>query len=150
MDQDLYTPPKSEPDSVCLPKRQRKWLKILALLMFAGPIWGLIGQKWAMIGAFEQLRSSVGADPAALADVINRSMYIGLVGLVVGLIGAILVLVEINHFKNRQVWFTWLAGMLSLLWCFILPPWGVLVIFVGIVITIFCHKLRFQSSSELH
>jgi hypothetical protein len=104
-----------------------KWIARLGVALFTGPIWGLLGTVIGMIRAFSTLGENSDDSATALAHDISVAMYTTMIGLGLGLVGAILILVALLSSKNRQPWFFSWSVSLSVFWSLVVFPYGVIV-----------------------
>ena len=68
---------------------------VLGILMFLGPVWGLLGTVVGMIRAFGELGQSGAADAETLASSIDLSLWTTVIGLAIFPVGLILLIVGI-------------------------------------------------------
>ena len=114
-----------------------KWLARIGTILYAGPLIGLVGTIIGMIQAFSTL-STGSADPAALADDISIAMISLGIGVIAGLIGLIIVLIAFYKFNYRKPSFFWNTIALSIVWCIIIFPYGLIV---GLsMLIVFCSR----------
>ncbi|MEO0444942.1 MAG: MotA/TolQ/ExbB proton channel family protein [Verrucomicrobiota bacterium] len=64
---------------------QMVWVQYLSVVAQMAPMMGLMGTVWGMVGAFEALGTSKGAEPAKLASQISIALMTTLGGLVIAL-----------------------------------------------------------------
>jgi len=107
-------------------KKQSLWLAKLGIILYTGPVWGILGTIIGMIGAFSTLQTG-DADPAALAQKINIALISTLIGMAVGIIGAILILIVLYKGKSLPLWFFWVTIILSVFWCILHFPFGAII-----------------------
>lgn len=95
-----------------------RYLAIIGACMQAGPLIGLVGTVIGMKKAFDSLGSSGIGDPSQLSNSIGWVLIATVIGILVGLIGAVLVFVSLLGFRYRAEWFFWflvIYGAISLL-----------------------------------
>ena len=109
------------------PPNRGKWLARIGVALYTGPIWGVLGTVVGMIGAFNTLAEQTEVAPQDLAEDIGFAMRTSLMGLIIGFVGVILILVALMHAKNREKWFFRVTVFLSLFWCVVLFPLGLVV-----------------------
>ena len=80
-----------------------------------------------MIRAFSTLGANSDDSATALAHDISVAMYTTMIGLGLGLVGAILILVALLSSKNREPWFFSWSVSLSVFWSLVFFPYGVIV-----------------------
>jgi hypothetical protein len=123
-----YTPPTADIESSSSFHRARgRWISRIGVALFTGPIWGMIGTVIGMVRAFSKLAESGDAAPEALANDISIALITTMIGISVGLVGAILILVALFGMKNREKWFFWWSVLLSAFWCLAIFPYGLIV-----------------------
>ena len=101
------------------------WVKpvaILSLILYSGPIEGLIGTIVSMSRAFSKLEATGSADPQDLAADISIALLTTLYGLIFSLVGFTLILLTHFKLKFRAVWFYWATLTLS----------GILILFIPV------------------
>ena len=110
-----------------------RWLASIGVVLFSGPLWGLLGTVVGMILAFNTLSDSGVAAPAEISKHVSFALYTTSIGMLVGLVGGAMILVAIHFTNYRAGWFkSWSIG-LAIIWCFALFPFGLIV---GIPISI--------------
>lgn len=99
-----------------VPRSKARWLAALGVALYTGPIWGLVGTLIGMVRAFDTVDKS-NAAPNALSQDIHLALMATMIGLEVGMIGAILILVTLLGTRYRESWFFWWSVCLSVFWC---------------------------------
>lgn len=143
----LYEPPVSDPEiqtDLDLKPRFRK-LAVLGTLFLAGPLIGRLVTLLSMINSFSTL-SNGNADPAALASDINSALVATLIGIALGLVGVVLVSLALFQRKNREPWFFRNVVVLSILWCILVFPLGIIV-GIYLLIVFLTRKHEFSSKA---
>lgn len=72
-----------------------------------GPLVGLSGTVWGMVGAFETLAASGVGDPEKLSAAIGDVLVSTAVGILFGLAGIILLVIAITFCRYRAPWAFW-------------------------------------------
>ena len=123
-----YTSPNAEIASNDFSRRvQGRRLAIIGVILFTGPILGLIGTVIVIISAFSTLAESGTATPEDLASDISVALISTLIGITIGILGVILILIAFWGKKNREKWFFWWSVILSCVWCLAIFPYGMIV-----------------------
>ncbi len=123
-----YAPPRSDAAVAGLDSaKSGRGLAIVGVAFFTGPVWGKLVTVIAIMNAFGRLSSSREASPEALAKDVSSAQMGMLIGLGVGLVGGILMLVALCSLKNREKWFYWSAVAISIIWCLVAFPIGLVV-----------------------
>ena len=149
MDRSPYAPPNSEMDSIEIESAtQGHQLAKVGIILFTGPFWGLLGTVFSMLRAFGTLSENNNADPSALAHNISLALNAILIGLLVGLPGAILILIALLRSKNRERWFYRWAIILSVIWCLLIFPYG-MIVGLPIAILFLMKRSEFKTSTGL-
>lgn len=149
MEASPYSPPRSELNSEETELRKKgRWVALAGIVLFTGPIWGLLGTIIGMTRAFNTLGDSDSATPEALAENISTALVTTAIGISVGLLGVILILTALFGVKNRERWFyRWTIG-LSIFWCVTTFPFG-LIIGLPIIIMLRARRAEF-SNLQMH
>ena len=116
-----YTPPASS-----------KWSGLVAgfgVALFTGPLWGFLWTVLGMIRAFNTIAENNPAPRQALAGDIHIAFVATMVGIPVGLIGAVLIFIALFATKFRKPWFFHNSITLALFWCVAVFPVG---LFIGL------------------
>ena len=122
-----------------------RWLASLGVILFSGPLWGLLGTVFGMILAFNKMSDSGAADPAAISRHVELALYTTSIGFAVGLIGGAMILGAIYFTNYRADWFkSWTIG-LAIVWCFAVFPIG---LFIGIPISILFTSRRAEFEEQ--
>lgn len=103
-----------------------KPLALIGVLLLAFPLFGAISVLIGMVKAFGILQAAGSADPEALASDISQALISTLVGLVFGIIGLVMVNIALFKRTNRESWFYQSVIVLSVLWCVMLFPLGLI------------------------
>lgn len=117
-------------------------LAVIGCILLAGPLFGLAGTIVGMIRAFSKLEVSGHADPNVLAGDISMALLTTLYGLAFGLLGVALVSLVLFRRINREKWFYMCVISLSVMWCVMLFPVG-LVVGIYLIITFTKRKSEF-------
>ncbi len=107
-----------------------KPLAVTGLILYTGPLGGAILTIIAMVRAFGILQVQGTADPSELAAEISLALLSTLYGLAFGLVGLVLVLIALYKNHNREQWFYRNILVLSVIWCFLLFPVGLIPGFI--------------------
>lgn len=129
-----------------VPRSKARWLATLGVALYTGPIWGLVGTLIGMIRAFDTVDKS-NAAPNALSQDIRIAMMASMIGLGVGLIGAIVILVTLLGTRYRECWFFWWSVCLSIFSCLQGLPFG-LVAGLPILILFLTKRAEFRRSDS--
>ncbi len=114
MEASPYKPSKDESGSeTSAPKIGSRWLGALGVILFTGPIWGLLATAFAMVRAFITVAQDNSAAPEALSQDIWIALYTTTIGLLVGFVGAVLIFVVLFGTRNRERWFLWWSVIFS-------------------------------------
>ncbi|MGY8643994.1 MAG: MotA/TolQ/ExbB proton channel family protein [Verrucomicrobiales bacterium] len=128
MEASPYTPPNSElATDTTAPKHRRRWIAGIGVALFTGPIWGMLGTIVGMIRAFNTLAENEAASAEALSQDISIALVTTMIGILLGLVGAILILTSFFATANREKWFFWWSVGLSAFWCLAIFPYGLIV-----------------------
>lgn len=103
-----------------------KSLALTGVLLLTFPLFGAISVLIALVRAFGILQAAGSADPQALAADISQALISTLIGLVFGLIGLVIVNIALFKRTNRESWFYQSVIVLSVLWCVLLFPLGLI------------------------
>ncbi|MDA7621949.1 MotA/TolQ/ExbB proton channel family protein [bacterium] len=125
-----YAAPNSNPQLVASASDipASRVIAMTGSILLAGPIFGVIGTVIGMIGAFNTLAEGDGsADPNELASNISMALMTTLYGAAFGLVGVAFVCTALYRRSNREKWFYRTVVTLSVLWCVLLFPIGLLV-----------------------
>jgi hypothetical protein len=106
-----------------VPRSKARWLAALGVALYTGPIWGLVGTLIGMLRAFDTVDKS-NAAPDVLSQDIRLAVMASMIGLGVGMIGAILILVTFLGTRCRESWFFSWSVCLSAFWCVLGFPIG--------------------------
>ncbi len=117
------------------------------MLLFLGPLFGVLGTVFRMTQAFGTLAEDDSATPQELSESISISLTSTMIGIVVGLIGALLIIAALKIYKNREPWFFGWSVTLSILWCIGFFPLGLLVA-VPILVICFSRRCEFRVSAN--
>lgn len=120
-------------------KSRGRWLGALGVGLFTGPLWGMAGTVAGMVRAFRTLAENQAASAEALSQNIGFAMLATALGIVVGIVGAVLILVALFVSKNRENWFFWSSVILAGIWCLALFPYGLIV---GLPVAFFMVRKR--------
>ena len=128
-------------------RNQGRIIAALALVLYAGPIWGMIGTIIGMMRSFNSLAQNEVARQEDLTAGISFALNSTMIGFCVGLLGFILILVSMIITKNREKWFFWWSVILSIPWFLTMAPFGSII---GLpIFTIFILKrAEFDEISE--
>jgi hypothetical protein len=126
-----------------VPRSKARWLAAIGVALYTGPIWGLVGTLIGMIRAFDTLGKNSDATPEVLAQDIRIAMMASMIGLGVGLIGAIVILVTFLGTRYRESWFFWWSVSLSAFWCVLGFPIG-LVAGLPLLILFLTKRVEFR------
>ena len=107
-------------------QRKHPLLVGVGLLLYSGPIWGTIVTVIGMVRSFGVLAEN-GSDPAELSDSMSVALVGMMIGLGVGVVGAIWILVLLLVYKVKSRPFFWWAIALSMIWCVVIFPYGLIV-----------------------
>jgi biopolymer transport protein ExbB/TolQ len=107
-------------------RKHGRWLAVLGIVLFTGPIWGVLGTVIGMIRAFNTLAEDKVASAESLSQDIGITLVTTAVGITVGLLGAILILMALFATKNRENWFFWWSVVLSVFWGVAIFPYGLI------------------------
>ena len=103
-----------------------KGLALTGTLLLTFPLFGAISVVVGMVRAFGVLKVTGAADPQALAADISLALISSLIGLLFGLIGLLFVNLALFKRTNRESWFYHSSITLSVLWCILLFPIGLI------------------------
>ena len=124
----MDTSPKTQPSTPTRVETTKgRRFAILGTTLFTGPIWGAAGTAIGMRRSFGTLAQNATASPQDLAKDIELALISTLVGIFIGVIGAMLILIALFTQKNREKWFLHSAIFLSVIWCILLYPLGLIV-----------------------
>lgn len=118
----------------CGSGRNARWVAALGVALYTGPIWGLFATAIGMLRAFESQSKNESASSETLSKAISLAMTSTMIGIGVGLLGALFILVALFGTKNRENWFFWWSVILSVVWLTQGFPFGV---FAGLPILLF-------------
>jgi len=105
----------------------------LGVTLYTGPIWGLIGTVFAVVQAYNKMSDGGQEASAEISRQVSFALSTTAIGIVVGLLGAVMILISVLFFNYRSKWFySWSIG-LSILWCIAVFPMGLII---GIPISI--------------
>ncbi len=121
-----------------------KPLALTGVLFLTAPLFGAVTTVIGMIKAFGVLQVKGAADPEALAGDISIALISTLYGLILGTIGIILVAISLFRNHNREQWFYQSVIILSVIWCILLFPIGLIP---GILMYHHFHKRRKEFSA---
>ncbi len=96
-----------------------------------GPVFGLIGTVIGMLHTFYGI--SLGGEESTTSIVatgIHMSLFTTQIGLAIGLVGTILLLVALFHYKFRARWFFWFMIIFSGLTLLAFPVGTIIAIFL--------------------
>jgi len=142
MDNSPYSPPSSQPDPLeKSATNQREWFIKLALILYSGPLWGLVLTFINLIRAFSTL-SSGNAAPEKLAKGIHNSLLWSMLGGIMGIIGVILIMIAFFKFNIRKLYFYRFSIFLSIPCCLILFPYG-LAVGISIILIFLSNRSQF-------
>lgn len=128
MEANPYTPPNTEISSDDSAWRKRgRWTARIGVTLFTGPIWGMMGTVMGMLRAFNTLDGNGAGSAGALSDGVGFALVSTMIGIAVGLVGSVLVLIALFAMKNREKWFFWWSVLLSVFWCLVIFPYGMIV-----------------------
>jgi len=132
----------------CASGKHGRWVALIGVALYTGPIWGLFGTVIGMLRAFDSLSENEPAPSEAMSQSISFALTARMIGLCVGLLGAILILVALFGTKNREGWFFWWSVILSVVCCLQGFPFGVIA---GLPILFFfvTKRLEFRKPSEI-
>ncbi|MEO7100151.1 MAG: MotA/TolQ/ExbB proton channel family protein [Luteolibacter sp.] len=123
--------PSSREISIDRPAKA-KWSGLLAGLgvaLFTGPLWGCLWTVMSFIRAYNAIEESNPVPRQALANDIHIAFAATMIGVLVGLIGAALILTTLFATKFRAPWFYRNSIVLGIIWCIVIFPYG---LFVGL------------------
>lgn len=126
-----------------VPRSKARWLAALGVALYTGPGWGLVGSLIGMIRAFDTLGKNSDATPELLSQDIRIAMMATMIGLGVGLVGAIVILVTFLGTRYRESWFFWWSVCLSAFWCVLGFPIG-LVAGLPLLILFLTKRMEFR------
>ena len=125
-----YTAPTSNPQ-LAAPASDvpaNRMMPIIGSILLAGPLFGVIGTVIGLIAAFRTLAEGDGsADPNELATNISMALMTTIYGAAFGLVGVALVCTALYRRSNREKWFYRTVITLSVFWCVLFFPIGLLV-----------------------
>jgi len=130
----------------CGSRKHGRWVAVIGVALYTGPIWGLFGAVIGMLRAFDSLSGNESASSEAMPQGISFALTTTMIGIGVGLLGAILILVALFGTKNRGSWFFWWSVILSVFWCF----QGLFGVIAGLPILLFfvTKRMEFRKPSE--
>jgi len=140
-------PPSDGVTERSVPPSKARWLAALGIALYTGPGWGLVATLIGMIRAFDTLGKNSDATPELLSQDIRIAMMGTMIGLGVGLIGAIVILVTLLGTRYRESWFFWWSVCLSAFWCVLGFPIG-LVAGLPILILLLTKRMEFRRSDS--
>lgn len=126
-----------------VPRSKARWTAALGVALYTGPGWGLVGTLIGMLRAFDTLGKNIDASPEVLSQDIRIALLASMIGLGVGLIGAILILVTFLGTRYRESWFFWWSVCLSAFWCVLGFPIG-LVAGLPLLILFLTKRMEFR------
>lgn len=114
---DPYQPPETDQNSD-LPAQETSVFSKIGLGLYFAPIIGLALTAIAMVSAFSTLAADNSADPSVLAGDISMALVSTAYGLIIGLVGAVILFIQVikGSFKTRKAF--WYMMVLSILYCF--------------------------------
>lgn len=128
VDDSPYTAPKAELNSGEISVLHRgRLIAGLGLVLFTGPIWGMLLTVFGMFRAFDTIGDAGTGSPDAMSQDVMVALTTTAIGIVVGAVGGVLVLVAFLVAKNREPWFFQLSILLSVFWCLMLFPFGLII-----------------------
>ena len=145
MERSPYSPSISDDNKSAKLTGSSKWTARVGVVLFLGPLVGVLGTVFGMMRAFDTLAKNDTATPQELSRSIGVSLTSTMIGIIVGIVGSILILVALTVYKNREPWFFGWCVTLSILWCIGLFPVGLLPA-VPILWICFSNKLEFRSN----
>ena len=128
-------------------RTQGRWIARIGVALFTGPAWGMLSTVIGMALAFNTLSAKGTATPEALSNDISIALVATMIGIALGLAGAILVLIALFGAKNREKWFFWWSVLLSVFWCLALFPYG-LIAGLPILILFIVKRAEFLDSAK--
>lgn len=137
--------PYSSPDSAD-PVPRGHGAARLGLVLFAAPVVGVAGTAVGMIYSFNSLAREQEASPVALSHAISGAMLSTAIGILVGFVGAFLLLRALLALGVRERWFFWWSVALAGFWCLALFPIG-LIVGVPVLILFFARRGEFRDAS---
>lgn len=130
-----------------VPRSKARWLAVLGVALYTGPGWGLVGTVIGMVRAFDTLGKNSDATPELLSQDIRIAMMASMIGLGVGLIGAIVILVTFLATRYRESWFFWWSVCLSVFSCLQGLPFG-LIAGLPILILFLTKRMEFRRADS--
>jgi heme/copper-type cytochrome/quinol oxidase subunit 2 len=127
--------------------KRGRWVAVIGVALYTGPIWGLFGTVIGMLRAFDSASANEAVSSAAMSQSISFALTATMISITVGLIGAILILVVLFGAKNREGWFFWWSVILSVFWCSQGFPFG-LVAGLPILIYFVTKRMEFRKPSK--
>ena len=141
------SPPSSQPEPLeNSSTNQREWFIKLALILYSGPLWGLVLTVISLIRTFSTL-SSGNAAPEKLAKGIHNSLQWSMLGGIIGIIGVILILIAFFKFNIRELYFYRFGIFLSISWCLILFPYG-LAVAIPVILIFLSNRSQFLNQGN--
>lgn len=96
-----------------------------------------------MTRAFNTLAENAGAPSGKLSHDISIAVVSMMIGLSIGLIGAVLIFTALFAMKNRESWFFHGSFALAIIWCVAVFPYG-LVVGLPVVISFIVMREEFR------
>ena len=122
------------------PCRYVRWLACVGVILFTGPIWGLIGAIIGMILSFITIPEGGSVAPAIISKYVSFALTTTTIGMIVGLLGGTIILTVVFFSNFRAKWFQSWSFSLAIACCFAAFPLG---LFIGLPIsTLFTIKRR--------
>lgn len=140
-----YTPPQRTAEASLLPSSRKT--AVIGSLLLAAPLLGAGGTIFGLLRAFKTLADN-GADPSELARDINVALMSMIYGTGFGLIGVVLVSVALFRNWNREVWFLRSVVLLSIFWCLLFFPVG-LIIGIYLLVIFLGRRTEFGENNKL-
>ena len=123
------------------PQAKARWRGLLAglgVVLFAGPLWGLLGTTISMIRAFNTISVGISSLPQTLATDIHIFLFAPMIEILVGLIGAAVIITTLFTTTFREPWFYRNSIFVGILWCIVAYPYG---LFIGLpMVALFIFK----------
>ena len=102
----------------------RRLLAIIGCVLLAGPLYSALGTIIGIVRAFTRLSKTGHADPSELAGDISIAILTTLYDSISGIFGTVLVSIVLFRRLNREKWFYMCVTTLSIFWCLLLFPFG--------------------------
>lgn len=128
-----HTSPSAEIGAEDFSRRKRgRWFAGVGVVLFTGPVWGLIGTVVGMMRAFNAPAGDSAVSEEAVSQGVSFALAATEKGIIIGFVGAILILVAFFVSKNREHWFYSWSVSLSAFWCYACPIVGlpILILFL--------------------